>query len=241
MHLGVTVKEQQLDLLIQLQEIDLQLNQLKEEQKNLPEKLKVAQQPLDAARQTLTDAKNALELLNKERKEKEQALQTAEEKITKLKSRLTELKTNKEYQAHLLEIEAANAEKGKTEEFLLVAMEQVDAVKKDLVGKEAAAKAEEAKFNAEKNLMDERLNQLSEGVKKLEKEWGTVAEKIDKRHLDEYKRLSAVRKGLAVAPLKGNICTGCHFSLPPQLIAEVKMRERILTCTYCHRMLYVKP
>ena len=98
--------KEQLELLIQLQELDLQLNQHKEEQKNLPEKVQIAQKSLDQAKETLSLLKNALDLLNKERKEKEQALQTSEEKITKLKGRLTELKTNKEYQAHLLEIEA---------------------------------------------------------------------------------------------------------------------------------------
>ena len=231
----------QLALLVQLQELDLQLNQQKGEQKNLPEKLKISEQPLIGARAAAAEAKTTLEALSKERKEKEQALQAAEEKIVKLKGRLTELKTNKEYQAHLQEIESANADKGKTEELLLMVMEKGDLLKKEVASKEAALAAEEKVFSREKAEMDERLKQLGESAQKLESEWAALSQQVDKKLLEEYKRLAVSRKGMAVAPLNGNICSGCHFSLPPQLIAEVKKGEKIHTCTYCHRILYAKP
>lgn len=231
----------QLALLVQLQELDLQLNQQKGEQKNLPEKLKISEQPLIGARAAVAEAKTILEALGKERKEKEQALQAAEEKIVKLKGRLTELKTNKEYQAHLQEIESANADKGKTEELLLMVMEKGDLLKKEVASKEAALAAEEKVFSREKSEMDERLTQLGESARKLESEWAALSQQVDKKLLEEYKRLAAGRKGMAVAPLNGNICSGCHFSLPPQLIAEVKKGEKIHNCTYCHRILYAKP
>ncbi|HEY5599417.1 MAG TPA: C4-type zinc ribbon domain-containing protein [Candidatus Manganitrophaceae bacterium] len=233
--------KEQLELLIQLQELDLQLNQHKEEQKKLPEKVQIAQKTLDQAKETLSLLKNALDLLNKERKEKEQALQTSEEKITKLKGRLTELKTNKEYQAHLLEIEAANAEKGRIEESLLMSMEKGDSLKKEVAGQETAVGAEEKKFKSEKEQVEETLKKLSESAQALEKKSSSLAEHVEKKLLEEYRRLIAVRKGLAVVSLKGYICTGCHFSLPPQLVAEVKKREKILNCTYCHRILYPSP
>ena len=227
-------------MLVQLQELDLQLNQQKGEQKNLPEKLKISEKPLGEARSAVAEAKTTLEQLNKERKEKEQALQAAEEKIVKLKGRLTELKTNKEYQAHLQEIESANTEKGKIEELLLMVMEKGDLLKKEVSAKETKLAAEEKVFSSEKAQMEERLNQLTASAHKLESVWASLAEKIDKKLLEEYKRLAVIRKGIAVAPLNGSICTGCHFSLPPQLIAEVKMGGKILTCTYCHRILYTK-
>ena len=233
--------KEQLALLVQLQELDLQLNQQKGEQKNLPEKLKTSERPLVEARAAVAEAKATLDSLNKERKEKEQVLQSAEEKIVKLKGRLTELKTNKEYQAHLQEIESANAEKGKTEELLLMVMEKGDLLKKEVASKEAALASQEKVFHSEKAQMEVQLKTLAESAQKLESEWALLSERADKKLLEEYKRLVVSRKGVAVAPLKGNICTGCHFSLPPQLIAEVKMGTKIHTCTYCHRILYSKP
>jgi len=207
----------------------------------LPDRLKIAAQPLEQAKETLAKLKSALDQVSKERKEKEQALQAAEEKITKLKGRLTELKTNKEYQTHLHEIESSNKEKGKIEEELLGAMDRADAVKKEVAAQEKIVMEEEKKFRAEKERLEHSLTSRSEAMKGVEKERSALSEKIEKKLLDEYKRLSATQKGLAVVALKGNICTGCHFSLPPQLVAEVKKGEKVLSCTYCHRILYAAP
>lgn len=231
------VKEQ-LAILIQLQEFDRQLNQYREEERLLPERLKVAQQPLDRAKEAATRSKTALDQLSKDRKEKEQALQSAEEKITKLKSRLTELKTNKEYQTHLHEIEAATQEKGKVEEQILLLMEQVDAVKGEVSTQEKVVAEEEKKFRTEKETMEQSVKALSESMVNLERERTALCEKVNKKLLDEYQRLAGTQKGLAVVALRGNTCTGCHFNLPPQLVAEVRKGEKIHTCTYCRRILY---
>lgn len=238
--MGEIVKEP-LALLMGLQELDRQLNQYHEEEKMLPERLQIAQQPLEQAKETLAKLKSALDQVTKERKEKEQALQSAEEKITKLKGRLTELKTNKEYQTHLHEIESANAEKGKIEEELLVAMDRADAVKKEAAAQEKVVAEEEKKFRAEKEGLENALKSKSESMKGLEQERTALSEKVGKNLLQEYKRLAATKRGLAVVALKGNICSGCHFSLPPQLVAEVRKGEKILACTYCHRILFPAP
>jgi predicted nucleic acid-binding Zn-ribbon protein len=234
------VKEQ-LALLIELQEFDRQLNQYRDEEKMLPDRLQIAQQPLEQAKEGLARLKSALDQVTKERKEKEQALQSAEEKITKLKGRLTELKTNKEYQTHLHEIESANTEKGKIEEELLVAMDRADAVKKEVAAQEKVVAEEEKKFRAEKETLENSLKNLSESMKGVEKQRLTLSEKIEKKLMVEYKRLAATQRGVAVVALKGNICSGCHFSLPPQLVAEVRKGEKVLACSYCHRILYFPP
>ncbi|MBI3803935.1 MAG: hypothetical protein HY282_09270 [Nitrospirae bacterium] len=233
--------KEQLAILIQLQGLDRQLNQYREEERLLPERLKTAQQPLDGAKETATQSKAALDQLTKERKEKEQALQSAEEKITKLKLRLTDLKTNKEYQTHLHEIEAATQEKGQVEEQILLLMERVDAVKGEVAAQEKVVAEEEKKFRSEKETLEGSVKALSESMMTLERERAVLSEKVEKKLLEEYKRLAQTQKGLAVVALKGNTCTGCHFNLPPQLIAEVRKGEKIHTCTYCRRILYFAP
>ncbi|MFY9270057.1 MAG: C4-type zinc ribbon domain-containing protein [Candidatus Manganitrophaceae bacterium] len=227
--------------LVQLQEIDLKLAHYREEERVFPERLRAAQGPLEGAKEALLKSKEAESLLVKERREKEQSLQMAEERITKLKSRLTELKTNKEYQAHLHEIESATAEKGKIEEQLLTIMERIDSLKGESAVIQKMLTQEEEKFRLVKEAMENGLKALSESMKDVEKEGKFLSESVEKGLLGEYKRLAARHKGVSVVPLKGNICTGCHFSLPPQLVAEVKMGEKVTSCSYCHRILYFIP
>ncbi|MFQ5579209.1 MAG: zinc ribbon domain-containing protein [Nitrospiria bacterium] len=228
----------QISLLVRIQKMDLDRSQQKNEQDHFPEKLKEAERPLLEAKAAFEKLKASLEQLNKVKKDKEIELQAAEEKIPKLKGRLTELKTNKEYHAHLQEIEAAGKDKDDIEEQLLNIMEESDAMKRALDSKLAAREAEEKKFDSERKNLENGIHQISESAKQLEGEWNSLAGQIDKDLLEDYKRLYSSRKGLAVSPVKGNICGGCHFSLPPQLVAEVKKEEKIITCSYCHRMLY---
>lgn len=229
---------EQLDLLVQLQEIDHQRNLYKEAQERLPQDIEDAQKPLRMAQENWARAKTALEQLIKERKGKEKDLQIAEEKLEKLKSRLTELKTNKEYQAHLNEIEASKGDIGKVEEELLLLMERGDLLKKEVAQEEGRAADAERVFSAEKVKLESRLEELRQGAEALQAREAALLDRIDSKLLQEYRQLASIRKGAAVVPLENSTCSGCHFSLPPQVVAEVRKQEKVLTCTYCRRILY---
>lgn len=228
-------------MLIQLQALDLKRAKEKEALAQTPEKIKTLEMPLLEARAVIEKSQASYEQIDKERKDKELALQLVEDKIRKLKGRLTELKTNKEYHAHLQEIAVADKEKEETEDRLLMAMENSDLLKKELILKQAALEEAEAQFSRDREDMKAETDRLAESEKKLTQEWDALAKRITPEWMESYNKLCSLRKGLAVVPVNGNICTGCHVSLPPQLIAEVKKREKIHSCNYCHRMLYARP
>jgi len=234
------VKEQ-LALLVKLQTLDLKRQKDKDLLKDFPEKISIAEKPLADARSEIEAARAQLEQLSQVRKESELALQMIEEKIVKLKLRLTELKTNKEYHAHLQEIAAARKSKSETEDRLLNAMEGMDQLKTEIAEKQAKLAEDEAAFSSVKKEMQDEMDQVASEAAAVEAEWEATSEKISKSLLSSYQRLFKSCKGLAVVPVNGQTCTGCHFSLPPQLIAEVKMQSKVLTCGYCHRILYIKP
>jgi len=231
------VKEQ-LTLLIALQTLDQKRREEKQALDQLPEKIAVAEVPLMEAREAWETTQNELDGLDKERKEKDLDLKVIEEKIRKLKMRLTDLKTNKEYHAHLQEIASVNKEKDNIEDLLLNAMEDGDQLKLTLSENAVTLKKEEADFLVHQKELKAQTEILMGADEKLEKEWLGISKALPADLLDTYKRICAKRRGVAVVLVKGKTCTGCNFSLPPQLIAEVKKREKIHSCTYCDRMLY---
>ena len=99
----------QLARLIALQEADLRLEELAERKRRIPEMVETARQPFQAAQALRDTTKQTSETTGKERKACEQALAEQEQAISKLQDRTTkgEIKTNREYQAHLLEVELA--------------------------------------------------------------------------------------------------------------------------------------
>ncbi len=116
-----------LDRLIALQEADLRLEEIAERKRRIPELVEAARQPLLTAQATRDSLKQEVDKLSKDRKSCEQNLAEQEQAISKLQDRTTkgEIKTNREYQAHLVEIELAKKKKGEIEEQLLILMDQV--------------------------------------------------------------------------------------------------------------------
>jgi len=231
---------EKLALLVQLQEIDLKRQKGKQELEQLPGKIASIEEPVQAAKALVLEAEEALECLEKERREKDFSLKVVEDRILKLKGRLTELKTNKEYHAHLQEIAAANREKSEIEDRLLMAMEEVELLEKELSEHKSSLDEKESEFASLEVELKVHIEEVSSTASQIESEWLLLSKKLPKNLLSSYKRLFSNLKGLAVVPVNGSACTGCHFSLPPQLIAEVKKGEKIQNCNYCHRILYAK-
>src|SRR2546422_7876208 len=144
--------KEHLDRLIALQEADLRLEEIAERKRRIPEMVEAVRQPLLTAQATWDSLKQEVDKLTKDRKSCEQDLAGQEQAISKLQDRTTkgEIKTNREYQAHLVEIELAKKKKGEIEEQLLILMDQVDTKKKDLAQAEAAAKEADKRLTAEK-------------------------------------------------------------------------------------------
>ena len=229
---------EQIQLLVQIQKVDRELLQQKEEEKRLPERLKAAQQTLQTLEDELAKSQAAITELDKKKKKEELELKVQEDHIVQLREKLPRLKTNDEYKALLKEIETAKTKKRSQEDGLLVFMEEEERLKKDVDLKKSLVSEGQRTFATQKQELETAISQIAASARLVEEKSSLLSETIDKEILEKYKNLLTVCKGLAVVPLAGHTCTGCHFSLPPQLVAEVKKGDKLLTCTYCHRILY---
>ena len=141
-----------LKFLVQLQEKDGRISEIIEKQKNLPNIIASLKVNLDKAQKDL--AEEALDYDNsaKDRRSLEGLLLDVESKVKKLKERIPEIKTNKEYQALLKEISAAEQEKSGIEEKILILLEKMDDLKDRRAEKEKIVKEEEKSFTKEKDV-----------------------------------------------------------------------------------------
>jgi predicted nucleic acid-binding Zn-ribbon protein len=228
----------QLTALIELQTLDLRISEIKEQRRKIPTLIQAAEAPLTEGKQQLQSASALVQALVKERRDRERDLDAHEAQIAKMRGRLTELKTNKEYQAHLFEIEMANKKKGEIEEQILTLMERIDKVQGEVNQAQAKAADAERAFVQEKSRLEESATTLETELIQLEQKHKEAVAKADADLLGRYMKLKASRKEVAVVPVRDGICTGCRLQLPPQLIAEVKRSQAVHACTYCHRILY---
>jgi len=233
--------KEHLDRLIALQEADLRLEEIAERKRRIPELVEAARQPLLTAQATRDSLKQEVDKLSKDRKSCEQDLAEQEQAISKLQDRTTkgEIKTNREYQAHLVEIELAKKKKGEIEEQLLILMDQVDTKKKDLAQAEAAAKEADKRLTAEKASLEGSVGALEEELAALRQKRETMVVAIEPSLLRTYEKLRRSKKGHALAGVsKDGSCMACRLHVQPQVVAEVKRAATIHTCEHCQRILY---
>ena len=229
---------QNLSPLIELQKLDLRIAEIKEQRRKIPERLQVVDLPLREARQLHQETSGSVETLIKERRSSEHDLEAHEAHTDKMKSRLSELKSNKEYQAHLFEIEVANKKKGDFEERILLCMEKVEQLQQVVKDAQEKLTVVEKVFTQEKKVSDEVENKLSTELADLEGQQQAHSAHVEKGLLSRYNAIKAVRKDQALAEVKNGTCSGCRLQLAPQLISEVKRSQDLQTCPYCRRMLY---
>ncbi|MHB8481592.1 MAG: zinc ribbon domain-containing protein [Nitrospiria bacterium] len=229
---------EQMGLLIQLQRIDTHLSKFNEKEQHLRRKIETENQALEALKNKLREARSQLEKTASEKKEKEKDVEIQEQLVQKTQSRLKDIKTNKEYQAHLNEIDALKKGRGAQEEVVLLLMDKMEVLKNEVELQETEFKEKEARFLQMVEEIEKEISKLLEEKGQFEEERNKVSGRVTKKIMAQYEHLLASKKRTAIVPLNGATCLGCHMNLPPQLIAEVKRNDKMLTCSYCYRILY---
>jgi len=93
---------------------------------------------------------------------------------------------------------------------------------------------------------------LKEKEKQIEDESKVMQQKIDelKKQRDEtikqvkpdisslYEQIVRSKRGLAMIRVEGEDCPACQMHLRPQIVNEIKLKEKIVVCESCSRILY---
>ncbi|MGA2464714.1 MAG: C4-type zinc ribbon domain-containing protein [Thermodesulfobacteriota bacterium] len=228
----------QLELLWELQKIDLTLKRINEERDRFPKEMKKLDERQNIEKEKIQNEKEKIESLEKERRQKERHLNTEQEKIKRTEGRMFEVKTNKEYQALLNEIEAIKEATNREEEEILQILEEIDELKKDLLKREKEVTATLEKIERERKKIQEKMDQ-GDGLWKEQKERREVLSKqLESGLFKLYNTLKEKRQGIGVVSAKQETCQGCFVNVPPQMFIEVQKNNALIRCPNCNRILY---
>lgn len=230
----------QIELLVQLQSCDSAISKAQRIQDNHPREIKRLEETLEKSRAEFDSQAQHMEEIKKKRISKEQDLALEEEKVQKARQRLATVKTNKEYQASLKEIEAIENSNTKIEEEILFIMEEADALIEKQKQVEEQFKLVEKEIIEEKKVLEAQLKECSEEIEAKQSEKERYLPQIKDDVLNIYHRVKRKRPEFTVVPVENSCCMGCHMNIPPQLFNEVKTCEKIIACPHCSRILYWK-
>lgn len=232
--------EEQIKLLVELQRLDSQIIKIDEELNRIPERVAKIEDDFNLKSANLKKHEDNTKALQLKRKEKEGELQVKEEAVKKYTSQMHQVKTNKEYSALQDEIGKVKADSSVIEDVILKIFDQVDAENKEIAAEKEFLKKEEAAMNEEKKILSAEAVKIKDEVDKLKAQRSELAAKVDQKILAKYDRILANKEGLAVVPIVGDSCQGCFARMPAQVINEVKMKNAIVCCEGCTRMLYLE-
>ena len=229
----------QIDILIKLQGIDTQIYRLNDEKRKKPQAL--AQLKADFQNETagLKYAEGKFTALQLKKKEKEGALKSKEDNIGKLRSQLYQIKTNKEYSAMQHEIEGHKADKSLMEDEILLLMEEIDKARTQIAKEKEILAEKEANLKEREKQVGLELQEIEKTLQGLKAQREAVIPDVGKDVLKKYEKILYSKGGLALAQVVNHACQGCYMSLPPQVINEIRMKEKFIICENCTRFLYI--
>lgn len=225
-------------VLRQLQELDQRLWSLRRRLAELPEQLGQAQAARDAQAARVAEAEAVVKTVQLQQRSKEVELGSQEAALKKAQAQLYQVKTNKEYTALQHEIEGFKADRSVLEDEIIALLDQVEQAQRVLVQHREALQRKEEVLRAAKLQLDDEAQQLQTELRELEARRQELVPQVPAGILAIYERVLANREGVALVPVEQESCGGCHMALPPQVVHEVRMVEKLMACDSCARLLY---
>ena len=236
---ATTSLKDQLRRLVELQTMDIEIYRLKSELRERPAEVEALKLEFETKKTKLKQLEDKLKTIQVAQKSLDNDLKSKEDAITKADQGLSLLKTNKEYQARLLEIENLKADRSIVEEKILLGFDEVEGARKDVDAERVVVAQYETDFLAKKKDAEDAVALMSDQVKVKESQRLQIAPNVRPDLLSRYDRIVQNKEGLAIVPVQEHACGGCHMHVTEQLLNQLKMYDQLVFCDMCARILYL--
>jgi predicted nucleic acid-binding Zn-ribbon protein len=224
---------------LHLQELDRTISELRRETASLPKHIAEIEKALGSHLKKLEVDKGVLAANQTERKKLDVESKDQQQKIVKLKDQMLAAKTNEQYRAFQKEIEYCEAEIRKCEDRNLQLMEEAESISKSISADELALATEKRGVDERKKEVAAQADQAKAELARFLAERATLTATIAKPLLATYERLNKRMKGRVVAKVMDSTCMGCNITIRPQYLADLKLGSEVLACENCRRILYI--
>ncbi len=225
------------DALTALAELDARKKELDALAASLPEEAAAREQELAGRREELAKIDKGLEDAQRERRRLESSVEDKTQLLTKYRTQLDTVKTNKEYQSLQHEIKVTKENVSRAEDKLLELLDKIERDQRDLDERRSAlAQLEEdaARANAEG---EARLRDADVQLVEVNEKRKRLIAGLSQRVRAEYERLFERYDGAAFAVAVGGVCQGCFVNVPAQVVAELRAGDRLYRCESCGRFI----
>jgi len=227
-----------LKVLLMIQSIDTRLDDIRREKEETPREIEKLGDDLDLLKKAMEQDLSSLEELKEGRTKLERELEEIEPRFKKSKSRLNEVKSNKEYHAILKEIEELKELIFQKEEVVIKHMEEIEIQEKECANNGVRWEQSQKEYKNKERKFLERMKELDSEVQSLNDRRTELSQKVDQDLLRTYNGLRMHLKGRVLVPVIDFVCQGCHLGIPPQQYNDLIKGDSLQSCPNCNRIIY---
>ena len=233
--------KEQIKVLVRLQHLDTETERIKSTLNNVSEKLEKLDSSLEEIEQTIKDQESVFDELKKQYRDYESDVKINLAKNKKSQEKLRSVKTNKEYQSLLKEIEDVKSKNSLIEDKMIECLDRMDETENIIAKKKDEYLQFSDRIMSEKHSIEHEAGIDKEKLNELDLDRKNVSDIIDSQILKTYLMIKEQNQGgIAVVPVKDAVCHGCNVNLPPQLYNELFRYNSLKFCPNCQRIIYLK-
>ncbi len=225
-------------LLLKLQVIDYDLGELERSKEYLPDMMANLNREIEEAQKKLDDARRALNEDRIIQKNLELEVSAKEAELQKYQQQMMTIKTNKEYDALVAEIDSVKTSVSEKEHLMLQVMEKIETLEKEVPELEKKAHQIEENNTKQLEILQEKVDSIGEKVSGKDMERKDILSQIPRPVMSIYERVRKGKGGAVVVSVKKRSCSACHKALTPKKVQEIRGDNGIHTCESCGRLLY---
>jgi hypothetical protein len=232
----------ELSQLIDLQNADTNIRTLQAEIESIPRRRAEIEKEFDQRAFEIRALEEKRDAAFHERSRLEKEIFEQKQRAERADRNLMSAKKPDEYTAAIREADAARKQISALETQVLEQMEVFETAEKELGERAPEVDKLRGEMEASFKAFEEQAKLQQQQLEAARAEHERLLRELPKSTSTLYKRISArIRDGIALAEARNGACTACYMSLRPQVMADVRRGDEIITCDNCNRILYYTP
>jgi uncharacterized protein len=232
--------------LVKLYQAELALRETQSRLESVSRNVRIQERRVGEISEKLRLAQSKLKETQSAAAQLELDVKSRDAKIESLRAQQTGAKTNREYQAFLVEINTQKVDKTKTEEELLVLMESVETLQAEVAESTTSLDTENKKLESLRTEIGEKVKHLQAEIDSRKPARDAAAAAAPASFRDAFTRLADKYEGEAMSALarpdrrrEAYTCTACNMDLVTDIYNKLHTRDELVVCPSCRRILFI--
>ena len=231
--------KEQMDLMIRLQAIEVEIRRLEAFLAEVPGRLAAIERQRNECEAAIEAESQTVDNLQQAYRNHESEVQDYQILIDKSEEKLRSVKTNKEYQATLKEIEDLRSKTSLLEDEMIDCLEQIDEAEERIRQKKADFAQISSRLDAKRSDTQKEADQARETLDGKQAEHQAVSAGIETGHMETFLYVKRLQDDhVAISSAVDAVCSGCHLNIPPQMYNELQRQDKMSFCPNCQRIIY---